>query len=278
MADVAVGARTRRTRRREQASGTRLSPRVRLALNVSGVLAGVLAWHLAAVVKDNPLVFPSPVAAVQALIDLVSERDQLVEVRQTLSRVLVGFTLGSLLGIAAALLIGSVRTVGDALEPVVHFLRSVTPVAWVVPATIWFGVGEASLRFIVIYATVFPVILNTLAGMAATPVNKRRMARSMGAGPLRTYVAVVIPSAMPYVLTGMRLALGYSFMSVVGAEMIAGSDGLGYLIYQSRLFLETDVMFAGILVLGIVGIAADRLLTVTTGGLMKRYYCGREVS
>ena len=278
MADIAAPGRAWPAARRRRSHGHTISPRLRLALNLCGVVLGLLAWQIGAAVKANPLVFPSPVASVQALGDLVSTSDQLAQVGTTLTRVLVGFALGSALGVATALLIGAVRPVGEALEPVVHFLRSVTPVAWVVPATIWFGVGEASLRFIVVYATVFPVVLNTLAGMAAIAPNKRRMARTMGAGPLRTYVTVVIPNAVPFILTGMRLALGYSFMSVVGAEMVAGNDGLGYLIYHSRLFLQIDVMFAGILVLGIVGLASDRLLVFLSGRLMRRYYCGQEIS
>ncbi len=96
-----------------------------------------------------------------------------------------------------------------------------TPVAWIVPATIWLGVGEGSLRFIVVYATVFPVIINTLAGLSQVPVDKVRMARTFGASRLRIHRSIIVPCAVPYIVTGMRLALGYSFMSVVAAEMVA---------------------------------------------------------
>ncbi len=255
-----------------------LSARTRATLNLVGLVLALVTWHLAALMKGNELIFPGPLAALDALRELVTDSGELRQAGHTLGRVVVGFAVGSALGVLIALLLGSIRVVGESLEPVVHFLRSITPVAWVVPATIWFGVGEAALRFIVVYATLFPVVLNTLAGMAETPENKRRMAQSMGAGPFRTYLTVVVPNAVPYILTGMRLALGYSFMSVVGAEMVAGNDGLGYLIYQARLFLHTDTMFAGIVVLGLVGLASDRLLLVLFRRLMGRFYNGQAVS
>lgn len=250
-------------------------PQRRLALNLLAVVAAVGVWQLAAMAKNNPLVFPTPGESVTALVELLTDPDQRGEMVTTLWRVLVGFTIGGALGVAVAGLIGSSRVVAEALEPVVHFLRSITPVAWIVPATIWFGVGDPSVRFIVIYATVFPVILNTLAGMVQVPRNKIRMVQGYGAGRLRAYWSVVLPAAVPFLLTGLRLALGYSFMSVVGAEMVAGSDGIGYLIYQSRLFFNTATMFAGIILLGCAGLLCDRLFVLVTGRLFRRFYTGQ---
>ncbi|MFF3867710.1 ABC transporter permease [Micromonospora sp. NPDC001898] len=266
-----AGPRPRRRGPRSAASWSRR----RIGLNLLAVVAAIVVWHLAALAKNNPLVFPTPLDSARALVELVQDADSRGEVLVTLWRVVVGFALGSTLGIAVASLLGSSRVAADALEPVVHFLRSITPVAWIVPATIWFGVGDASMRFIVIYATVFPVILNTLTGMAQAARNKTRMARVFGAGRLRTYRSVVIPSAVPYVLTGMRLSLGYSFMSVIGAEMVAGSDGIGHLIYESRLFYDTPTMFAGILLVGAAGLAFDRVFVLASARIFRRFYCGQ---
>ncbi|MFC4055559.1 ABC transporter permease [Actinomadura syzygii] len=247
----------------------------RLGLNVLAVLVAVAAWHVAALWKDNLLVFPTPGTSLSALRDVLSEGDQRHQLIITLRRVVVGFALGSALGVVIGSLIGSVRSVALTLEPVVHFLRSVTPVAWIVPATIWLGVGEGSLRFIVVYATVFPVTINTLAGLAQVPVNKVRMARTFGASRLRIYRSIIIPSAVPYIVTGMRLSLGYSFMSVVAAEMVAGRDGIGYLIYNSRIFFDTATMFAGILLLGAAGLVFDKIFSVAAHRGLARFYAGQ---
>lgn len=256
-------------------SGAPLDPRRRLALNAVAVAGALVLWYLAAVWRDNLLIFPTPLQAGQALIELLLDGTERGELLTTLRRVVVGFALGCTLGVVVGSLVGSVRVVATALEPVIHFLRSVTPVAWIVPATIWFGVGEASLRFIVVYATVFPVALNTLAGMAAVPRNKVRMARTFGASRMRVYHSIVLPNAVPYVVTGMRLSLGYSFMSVVAAEMVAGSDGIGFLIYRARIFFDTPTMFAGIVLLGIAGLVFDRIFSVVTDRTLRRFYPGQ---
>ncbi|MFI0366972.1 ABC transporter permease [Actinomadura sp. 1N219] len=247
----------------------------RLSLNVLAVLLAVLAWHGAALLKDNLLIFPTPLTCLSALGDVLSDPERRDQLLITLRRVIVGFALGSALGIAIGGLIGSVRAVALTLEPVVHFLRSVTPVAWIVPATIWLGVGEGSLRFIVVYATVFPVAINTLTGLTQVPVNKVRMARTFGASRLRIQLSIVLPSAVPYIVTGMRLSLGYAFMSVVAAEMVAGNDGIGFLIYDSRVFFDTATMFAGILLLGAAGLLADRVFSVVIHRGLARFYAGQ---
>ncbi|WP_171063958.1 ABC transporter permease [Actinomadura soli] len=247
----------------------------RLALNVLAILLAVLAWHGAALWKDNLLIFPTPLTCLSALGDVLSDPERRDQLLITLRRVVVGFALGSALGVAVGGLIGSVRSVALTLEPVVHFLRSVTPVAWIVPATIWLGVGEGSLRFIVVYATVFPVAINTLTGLTQVPVNKVRMARTFGASRLRIHASIVLPSAVPYIVTGMRLSLGYAFMSVVAAEMVAGRDGIGFLIYDSRIFFDTATMFAGILLLGAAGLLADRVFSVVTHRGLARFYAGQ---
>ncbi|WP_067460965.1 ABC transporter permease [Actinomadura macra] len=247
----------------------------RPALNILAVLVAVLAWHGAALWKDNLLVFPTPLTCLSALGDVLSDAEQRGQLLITLRRVIIGFAMGSALGIAVGSLIGSVRSIAVTLEPVVHFLRSVTPVAWIIPATIWLGVGEGSLRFIVVYATVFPVTINTLMGLSQVPANKVRMARTFGASRLRIYRSIIVPGAVPYIVTGMRLSLGYSFMSVVAAEMVAGKDGIGYLIYHSRIFFDTPTMFAGILLLGASGLLFDKVFSVATHRGLARFYAGQ---
>lgn len=246
----------------------------RLGLNVLSVVVVVILWHIAATVQNN-IMFPTPLASAEALVSIIAEAEGREHLLITLGRVVFGFTAGCLGGVLIGSLLGSIPVVAVAIEPVVHFLRSVTPIAWIVPATIWLGVGEGPLRFIVVYATVFPVILNTLSGMAATPRNKIRMAQTFGAGKLRIYRSIVLPSAVPQIATGMRLALGYSFMSVVAAEMVAGSSGIGFFIYRARVFFDTPTMFAGIVILGVFGILFDRIFVIASSTVLRRFYSGQ---
>ncbi|MGV8970417.1 MAG: ABC transporter permease [Microbacteriaceae bacterium] len=245
-------------------------------MNVLSVAFVLVVWHFAASAQDTFL-FPTPVATFESLGQLFVLEEGRQQLLVTFGRVVFGFTMGSIAGIVIGSILGSIQVVATALEPVVHFLRSVTPIAWIVPATIWLGVGEGPIRFIVLYATVFPVIINTLAGMAGTPKNKLRMARMFGAGKPRMYWSIVLPSAVPYITTGMRLALGYSFMSVVAAEMFAGSSGIGFLIYQARIFFDTPTMFAGIVILGLSGIILDRIFVLASATILRRFYNGQMV-
>lgn len=249
----------------------------RLGLNVLSIVVVIAVWHLAATVQNN-LMFPTPAATVESLVGLFTEVEGRQQLLATFGRVFFGFTAGCLGGILIGSFLGGIQVVAVALEPVVHFLRSVTPIAWIVPATIWLGLGEGPLLFIVVYATVFPVILNTLAGMAGTHPNKIRMAKMFGAGKLRIYRSIILPSAIPHITTGMRLALGYSFMSVVAAEMVAGNSGIGFLIFRARVFFDTPTMFAGIVVLGISGILFDRLFVVISATILRRFYNGQVMA
>ena len=113
------------------------------------------------------------------------------------------------------------------LEPYTEFLRFIPATALITVAVIWFGIGEGSKIFLIIYTTVFIVIINTAAGVSAVAPNKIRAARSLGAGPAQVFFFVALPATVPYILTGMRLAMANSFVTIVAAELVAANDGLG---------------------------------------------------
>ncbi len=142
-----------------------------------------------------------------------------------------------------------------------------TPIAWVSPAIIWFGIGETSKIFIIVYGTVFAVAVSTVAGVLSVHRDKIRAAQMFGATPWQIFRWVIAPSTVPYALTGMRIAMGISFMTVVAAEMLGAESGLGYLILSSRLWMATDKIFIGILVLGLLGFSVDRMFEI----LIKRF-------
>lgn len=183
--------------------------------------------------------------------------DLFLHIWASLLRVLTGFLIGSLIAIPIGLLMGQVEFIRRILEPYVNFFRSIPPIAFISLAIIWFGIGEASKVFLIVYTTLFAVIINTYFGVTRIPKNRQRAALSMGASKLQSFLYVTVPSSVPYILTGMRIAMGTSFMTIVAAEMLASDEGLGYLISNARLFMQTEKIFLGILLLGILGILID---------------------
>jgi ABC-type nitrate/sulfonate/bicarbonate transport system permease component len=189
----------------------------------------------------------------------------------SLRRVGIGYLLGVLTGITLGTIIGLYRIAEDLLEVPLQFVRNITPIAVVPLAMHAFGLEEPSKYFVTFYATIIPVIFNTATGVAATPVIRIRAAMCLGANQRDIFFRVVIPSAWPHIVTGLRIALGFSFMGVVGAEMIGTNEGVGFLIMQSRSMFLPQQMFTGLFLLGILGIATDRAFQFLLNRLMRRY-------
>ena len=145
------------------------------------------------------------------------------------------------------------------LEPYTEFLRFIPATALITVAVIWFGIGEGSKIFLIIYTTVFIVIINTAAGVSAVAPNKIRAARSLGANPAQVFLFVALPATVPFILTGMRLAMGNSFVTIIAAELVAANAGLGKMIWDARLYMLVDQIFVALVVLGLLGFTADRL-------------------
>lgn len=167
-----------------------------------------------------------------------------------------GGYIGCASGIAICAIIGRFWLARELADPVLELIRPISPVAIVPLAMLWFGIGEMSKYFIIIYATLIIVLLNTAAGVSRTPVTRVRAARCLGAAEHQVFLKVILPSAVPYILTGMRVALGFSFMGIVAAELIGAREGIGFLIMNSQLLLQTDQLFVGLLTLGVVGLAS----------------------
>jgi NitT/TauT family transport system permease protein len=267
---------TAATRREAGSVDRRLfaGPRGHLVLSVLSIAAGLALWQAASTVALRSILFPSLTRTLVALVATVESGVLPQDLWVTLLRVLTGFLIGSLAGAALGLLMGSVTVARKFFDPYLNFFRFVTPIAWIAPATIWFGIGEASKLFLVVYATLFIVLVNTMAGVTHVHRDRIRMARAFGARPWQVFGYVTLPATVPFILTGARIGMANSFMTVVGAEMLAGNNGLGYLIYSSRVFFRSDVMFATIIVLGALGFAADRLFDLAQHHVFWRYRAG----
>ena len=216
-------------------------------------------WHLASVYLVSSVLFPPPAIVFRKAVILVRNGVLLEHLWASVQRILVGFIAGSLLGIPIGLAMGSFRPVRQVLEPYTEFLRFIPSVAMITVAVIWFGIGEASKIFLIIYTTIFIVILNTAAGVSAIANNKIRAAQALGATRGQIFFHVALPATVPYILTGMRLAMANSFTTIVAAELIAANEGLGKMLWDGRMFMLVDDIFVSLVSLGLLGFAVDRM-------------------
>ena len=231
--------------------------------NLAGYIIGFgslfAIWHLASIYLLNSILFPPPVRVIAKAIELAQDGTLWENASISLQRIALGFFFGSLIGIPLGLAIGSFGIVRRLLEPYTEFLRFIPATALITVAVIWFGIGEGSKIFLIIYTTVFIVIINTAAGVSAVAPNKIRAARSLGANPAQVFLFVALPATVPFILTGMRLAMANSFVTIIAAELVAANAGLGKMIWDARLYMLVDQIFVALLVLGLLGFTADRL-------------------
>jgi ABC-type nitrate/sulfonate/bicarbonate transport system permease component len=235
------------------------------------IIAFLLLWHFMSAYYFNPILIPPPLKVGEKIVEMASDGELLFHTLASLNRIVVGYFWGCLLGITIGVGIGLSKLMNDFVDPPIQFVRSITPVAIVPLAILAFGLGEASKYVVIIYGSFIPIVLNTAAGLASVPKIRIRAAQCLGA-PMREVVRyVMLPSAWPFILTGLRLAMGFSFMGVVAAEMIAADTGVGFLIMQSRNMLLPEQMFTGLFMLGVLGLVTDRVFQSVIKRVMRRY-------
>jgi len=230
-----------------------------VGLYFAGFASLFLIWHVASTWIIPSVLFPTPWKVLVKGVELAEDGTLWKQSSASLARIATGFVGGSLIGIPIGLAIGSFPVVRKLLEPYTEFLRFIPATALITVAVIWFGIGEGSKVFLIIYTTVFIVIINTAAGVAAVAPNKIRAARSLGAGPFQIFFFVALPATVPYILTGMRLAMANSFVTIVAAELVAANNGLGRMIWDARMYMLVDQIFVALVVLGFLGFIADRM-------------------
>lgn len=214
---------------------------------------GVCAANAGAFHWFNPVLLPRPDQVLAAGIDLVRTGELQRDIAASLYRVVVGFLIASALGVSAGLMVGTWRTLEDLLDPMIELLRPIPPLAFLPMMVLWFGIGEGSKIAFIAYAAFFPVFTTTLEGIKFVDPVLLRAAASLGATRRELFQHVVLPAALPSIITGLRLAFGLSFFVIVAAEFIAADSGLGYLINDARTFFLVSQMLVGAAVIGLIG-------------------------
>jgi NitT/TauT family transport system permease protein/taurine transport system permease protein len=160
------------------------------------------------------------------------------------------------------------KVVNEQVDPLVEVLRPVPPLAWIPLSILWFGIGDVQNQFIIFLGIFFPVLLNTIMGVRNIEPNLVRAARCLGASEIRVLRRIVLPAALPQIVTGIRVGLGVGWMALVAAELVGANSGLGFLINDARTLLRTDIVIVGMITIGVVGLLIDRTIRVSGRRLM----------
>jgi len=203
---------------------------------------------------------PPPLGVVVAFIDLLRTGDIVVHILASLKRVVVAFAVAAVTGVALGVAIGWWRRFGDLVDPLVEFVRPIPPLAWIPLAIIWFGIGDTQNMFIIFLGAFFPIVVNTIEGVRSVDRPLIWGALTLGGTWAQVLREIILPGALPLILTGLRIGLGVGWMALVAAELVAASSGLGFLIEDSRNLLFTERVLLGMVLIGALGLGMDRLM------------------
>ena len=229
--------------------------------NVAGFVAFFGLWQaLSSIGWINPVLLPSPLRLCEAAYQLASEGILWTHTLASLNRVLSGFLLAAVTGIALGVALGWSEMLADVVRPLVESVRPIPPIAWTPIAILWFGVGDAPSYFLVFIGAVFPVFVSTFSAVRNIDRVQINAALCLGAKPGLIIRDILIPASLPVIFPGLRIALGVGWMCVVAAELIAAQSGLGYMIQANRVLLQTHNVVAGMITIGVVGFAMSALM------------------
>jgi len=223
----------------------------------------VLLWWMLAEARVFPRAFfPGPLDVVSSFGSLVYKGILPAYLEDSLVRLAVGAAAGVALGIPLGVLVGMSARAHRALWPVLLFFQAIGDIAWLPILLIWFGFGLATMTFVIVYTVLFPVVLNTVLGVRSVPIVLHRAAQSLGASRARILLEVVLPGALPNIVTGLRNGLGYGWRALIAAEMIVGTSGVGFLMFDARRAGSVVEILLGMVVLGLAWYVVDGWLLV----------------
>jgi NitT/TauT family transport system permease protein len=225
----------------------------------------VAAWWLV-VVATHSAIFPTPWQVVMGTLELARDGTLWGHIGASLMRVSVGFLLAAGIAVPLGLWMGWVHGAFFTLNPIFQILRPISPIAWIPMAILWFGVGDASPIFLIFMSSVFPMVVQTTAGVHTIERRYLRAAENFGVSRYTLFRRVIIPAVLPQIIVGMRIGLGVAWLVVVAAEMIALRSGLGYLIIDSRnAGNRYDLVIGGMVIIGLIGLLLDGVMRLMEG-------------
>lgn len=217
----------------------------------------------------NPILLPGPEKIWNSFINLIKAGSLYKNIGMSILRVIEGFLLAAIFGILLGIIVGLSKHFDRITNIVIQIVRPIPPIAWIPLAILWFGIGENSKIYIIFLGAFFPIFTNVVEGIHQVDKKLIEVARVLEISKGKLITKVIIPSALPFIMTGIRVGLSGAWMCVVAAELIASTSGVGYMISDARQLSQTDVVIVGMLIIGIIGKVMDVLLLRFQKSLVK---------
>lgn len=234
-------------------------------LSLLGVGAVVLLWALVAELVLVPELFlPHPRSVMRSFVNLSLSGYRggtlAFHLAASMRRVLIGFLLALPTAVPLGLAMGYSRRVRAFLDPLIEFYRPLPPLAYYTLLIVWLGIGEESKVALLFLAAFPPLSISAMSGVASVPAERVQSALTLGATRAQVFRHVIFPSCLPSIFTGMRVSIGFTYTTLVSSEIVAATSGVGWMVLDAGRFLRTDVIFVGIIVMGITGLLLDRVV------------------
>lgn len=246
---------------------------LRWSAPVLGLVCFVLLWGL--VSASNPQL-PGPGMTWDSAVELFKDpfysngpNDQGIgwNILNSLQRVGIGFGMAALIGIPVGFIIGRVKFFNDMLSPIISLLRPVSPLAWLPIGLLVFQKAEPAAIWVIFISSIWPMIINTAVGVSRIPQDYLNVARVLNLSPWKMFTKILLPATLPYVMTGVRLAIGVAWLVIVAAEMLTGGVGLGFWVWDEWNNLKVEHIIIAIFVVGLVGLLLEQLLLLVASRL-----------
>ncbi|MBC9230505.1 taurine ABC transporter permease TauC [bacterium SPL81] len=250
---------------RRNAVGDFLARHRSLVLSLSSVISVLVIWYLITALKIVPSLFlPSPQAVWQKFLEVSQQGFMQATLWQhlaaSISRVLLALVAAIAIGVPLGLWMGLNKWVRAVLDPLVELLRPIPPLAYLPLLVIWFGIGETTKVLLIFFSILAPVIISSTHGVISHQLNRERAALSLGASQSQVFWHVILPTALPHILTGIRIGLGVGWSTLVASELVAADRGIGFMVQSAAQFLITDTVVLGIIVIAIVAVSFELFL------------------
>lgn len=224
-----------------------------------GIVLFIVLWEIASRVLGKPNLLPGPLPTVIAAVNLLGSGSLEMDIWNSLFRVFQGFALAAIVAIPLGGAMGMIPSVQRIVHPVVEVIRPIPPIAVIPLSILWFGIGDVAQVFIVFYGAFFPMVVGVYGAYINIDPIYGQAAETLGCHSIQKFWRVTFMAAMPAVLVSMRIGLGLAFVSLVAAELIGASSGLGYLVATSATTFQIPNMFVGIITIGVVGFALSAI-------------------
>lgn len=232
----------------------------------------LVVWQIAFWVSDvNAALFPSPLQAFNALTEMVSNGILFTHIGASMYRFAAGYVSSVIIAVLLGLVLGRMPKIFQYINPAVQLLRPITPMAWMPFIVLWFGIGDIPAIVIIFIVAFFPVLLSTVSAVGGIDPIYLKVSENFGIRQPQIMWKVIFPASFPQIANGIHLALGTAWVFLVAGEMVGAQSGLGYLVIDARNNLRADILFADIIVIGLIGLFLDTLLKAAEKQILKAW-------